>query len=228
MEKSDVNTKPAIRNVTVSLRRLLGPSYGRLILSGIVGLLIGFGAGRIEGDLPIPKQPELPSMTECVAGTLTLLGQKSFQTSETLRDARDHCYSLIQSQGLLGDFTMRKLNYIQQYRANGVLMWMVVIITFSGVLLAGLQLWASYRLAESRQTTLDANDGQLVLERDRVVLKSSIAGLFILLVSFAFFLVFVLYVYRFEHISDQANSDALPVTVHSTDGLGPPPTKSGQ
>jgi hypothetical protein len=107
-------------------------------------------------------------------------------------------------------------------------MWMVVIITFSGVLLAGLQLWASYRLAESRQTTLDANDGQLVLERDRVVLKSSIAGLFILLVSFAFFLVFVLYVYRFEHISDQANSDALPVTVHSTDGLGPPPTKSGQ
>jgi hypothetical protein len=102
-------------------------------------------------------------------------------------------------------------------------MWMVVAVTFSGVLLAGLQLWASYQLAAASRTTLHANDGEFILKRDQLVLKSSITGLFILLVSFCFFLVFVFYVYRFEAPADRINSISLPpMPTLPMGGLGPP------
>jgi hypothetical protein len=184
--------------------------------------------GYAAGDLPIGKQPELPSMSQCVADTLGLFGQKNPPTSETLRDAREHCYSLIQAQEVLSDFAIRKLTFFQQYRANGVLMWMVVAVTCSGVLLAGFQLWASYQLAAANNTSLHANNGELILKRDQLVLKSSITGLFILLISFCFFLVFVFYVYRFETPADHNKSVSLPVPTLPMGGLGPPPPEKGK
>jgi hypothetical protein len=193
-----------------------------LVLAAIAGLLIGLFLGYSAGDLPIAKQPDLATMSQCVTDTLSLFGQKTSPTPETLRDAREHCYSLIQAQGLLSDFAIRKLNFFQQYRANGVLMWMVVAVTFSGVLLAGIQLWASYLLAAANRTSLRANSGELTLKRDQMVLKSSITGLFILLISFCFFLVFVFYVYRFETTADNNNSVSQPVPTLPLGGLGPP------
>src|ERR1700720_2361696 len=176
----------------------LGSIPRPVVLSGIAGLVIGLLLGYFASDLPIGKQPDLPSMSQCIADTVNALGQNASTTPETFREARDHCYSLIRSQGLLSDFAYRKITFLQQYRANGVLMWMVVIVTLSGVLLAGLQLWASYRLAAANKTSLHSAQAELSLQRDRLVLKSSITGLFILLISFCFFLVFVFYVYRLE------------------------------
>lgn len=202
--------------------------YGCLVLAAVAGLLVGLFVGYAASDPSVERQPDLLSMSQCVADTLSLFGQKNPPTSETARDAREHCYSLIQSQGLLSDFAIRKLNFFQQYRANGVLMWMVVAVTFSGVMLAGFQLWASYQLAAANKTTLHTNNGELTLERNRLVLKSSITGLFILLISFCFFLVFVFYVYRFEPMADHNNSVLPPISTLPMGGLGAPSPEKGR
>ena len=199
---------------------------GKWALAAIVGLLIGLFVGYSVDEPPIPKQSELPSMSQCVTDTLSSFGLRNPLTAEALRDARDHCYSLIQAQGLFNDFAIRKLNFFQQYRANGVLMWMVITVTFSGIFLAGLQLWASYHLARANKKSLNVSDGQLILKRDQLVLKSSITGLFILLISFCFFLVFVFYVYRLDTTNDHANSISPPVPTLPMGALGPAP--SGQ
>jgi hypothetical protein len=217
-----------VQNLWSRVRRTPALKYGWLPLAALAGMLIGLCVGFAAGDLPITKQPDLPSMSQCVADTLGLFDQKNPPTSEILRDARGHCYSLIQAQEILSDFAIRKLNFFQQYRANGVLMWMVVAVTFSGVLLAGFQLWASYELAVVNKTSLPADDGEMILKRDQLVLKSSITGLFILLLSFCFFLVFVFYVYRLEMPGDHANSVLPPVFTLPTDGLGPPPLEKSK
>jgi hypothetical protein len=191
------------------------------IFAAIVGLLIGLFGGYVAGDLPIERPPDLPSMNQCVTSTLGLFGQNTPPTPEILRHAVDHCYSLIQAQQILSDFSIRKLNFFQQYRANAILMAMVVAVTLSGVLLAGIQLWVSYQLATANKTSLSADTSELILERGRLILKSSLTGLFILLVSFCFFLVFVLYVYRFES-PVEGRSASPPVPTLPPGGLGPP------
>src|ERR1043166_2228228 len=199
---------------------------GLIVLSSVAGMVAGLLLGYFASDLPMAKQPDLPSMSQCISETLNLLSQNTPARAEILRDARDHCYSSIQAQGLINDFGYRKIMFLQQYRANGVLMWMVVIVTLSGVLLAGLQLWASYKLAAANKTSLHHDQGELSLQRDRLVLKSSITGLFILLISFCFFLVFVFYVYRLEAAPDVNGLARRPVITSPMDGLGPPPQGS--
>jgi hypothetical protein len=197
-------------------------------LAAVAGLLVGLYVGYSVADLPIAMRPNPPSMNQCVADTLNLLGSRNPPNSEILRDARDHCYSLIQAEGTLSDFVLRKLNFLQQYRANGVLMWMVVAVTFSGVLLAGLQLRASFQLAAAAKTPLPGGDSELILKRDQLALRSSVTGLLILLVSFCFFLVFVLYVYRFETLEDRSGSASLSVPALPIGRLGPPPTDNNK
>jgi hypothetical protein len=87
--------------------------------------------------------------------------------------------------------------YIFQRSENVALMVMVIVITVSGVALAGVQLITSYRLA------LLGRDGaageptasELRYDHGSVVVKSSVVGVLILAISFAFFMVFVIYVY---------------------------------
>ena len=125
---------------------------------------------------------------------------------------------------MLSDFAIRRLDFFQQYRANGVFMLLVVVVTVSGVVLAGVQLWASYQLAAANKTLPDVGNGEMILRGNQLVLRSSITGLFILLISFCFFLVFVLYVYRLE---TPADNHSIPPTIPtlSMGGLGPPPEK---
>jgi hypothetical protein len=198
-------------------------TYAWATVAALIGSLIGLYAGYSLADLPIAKQAELPTMTQCVADTVRAFDNKNLPATDALREARNHCYSLIQSQEVLSDFAIRKLNFFQQYRANAILMWMVVLVTFSGVFLAGLQLRASYQLAASSRSAPLSGDGELIVKRDKLILRSSITGLFILLISFCFFLVFVFYVYRFEAATEPNNSAKPPVFSLPTDGLGPPP-----
>lgn len=141
------------------------------------------------------------SMTECTGKILDRLKLKDPPSLEDIKRSTEICYSLLREQGLLKDFSVRALNYEQQYRSNGILLWMVVVITISGVILAGLQLLASYRLAVASGSNVGA-DSQLTLARDQIALKSSVTGLAVMLLSFAFFLVFVRYVYKIEDIGD--------------------------
>ena len=193
-------------------------------LSLVVGLLLAFGLGLMVGSSGhnprLDTLTELPTMGQCMTDTLAVLNSKQAPTPEILRQVLEHCYALIQSQGLLKDFAVREVNYIQQYRANAVLMWMVVAVTLSGVVLAGVQLMASYQLANSGKAGFDNH--QLSVTRYQVILKSSVTGLFILVISFAFFLVFVTYVYRFQKPEDHFPQPPPQAQSLPMGHLGPP------
>jgi len=104
------------------------------------------------------------------------------------------CYDSIVSQLLVDEELVRIDNFIFQKYQTRILLFMVVTITLSGVGLAGLQLLASYKLAILGRGEL-AGGGELTYSRDSISFKSSVVGLMILAISFAFFMVYVTWVY---------------------------------
>lgn len=173
---------------------IIGLAIAFILLGAIIGTLVSIRTTDTNGRQNLNSM----SLASCQSKNLALIKAEGTANTSLLKELIELCYSEIRSQGLLADFTSRRLVYEQQYRANGILLWMIVIITLSGVVLAGLQLAASYKLAViNRAPNLSTTD-EITLKRDQLVLKSSVTGLLILSVSFAFFLVFVLYVYRIE------------------------------
>jgi hypothetical protein len=170
--------------------------------AGMVTAVLGWNSGSVL-DLSVQRPS---SMNECIPATLKLLTKEDVSSTELVKFAKEHCYSLIRSQGLLNNFYILDLTYVQQYRTNPVLLWLVVGVTISGVILAALQLLAAFQLAIVRDHEIEAG-GTMSVKRQEIALKSSVTGLFILFMSFAFFIVFVLYVYRIEPPKDQ---DHLP------------------
>src|ERR1043166_2740049 len=91
-------------------------------------------------------------------------------------------------------------------------MLMVVSITISGVILAGLQILASYKLASAGKVAFE-QAGEVTMDTHSMAVKSSVVGVVLRAISFAFFLVFVLYVYTFTPISNSgtaSSASALP------------------
>jgi hypothetical protein len=146
------------------------------------------------------------------------------------------CYNSQGSQLLLDEEVIRRDNFVFQRHENTVLLLMVVAITLSGVLLAGLQLLASYKLALLGRGEL-ATGTEVSASRESVSLKSAVVGLAILAISFAFFIVFVIDVYALkENRSGGGNSSPginalqasaprplLPVAASTTGSAVPPP-----
>jgi hypothetical protein len=120
------------------------------------------------------------------------------------------CYNVISTGLVAQEQTIRNDNFIFQRFENRVLMYMVVLITVSGVILAALQLYASYKLAIAGKGAL-SDGGELNVNWNSMALKSSVVGVVILGISFAFFLVFVLYVYTLRDdrtVGPQSSSQA--------------------
>ena len=104
------------------------------------------------------------------------------------------CHNIVATDLTAQEQIIRNQNYVFQRSENIVLMVMVVLITLSGVVLAALQLLASYKLASLGKGSL-SDGGEVNLTVSNLAVKSSVVGVTILAISFAFFLVFVLYVY---------------------------------
>ena len=106
-----------------------------------------------------------------------------------------------------------------------MLLWMVVALTISGVVMAALQLFVAYRLAVAGRGEVAASS-ELTLEQGKISLKSSVTGLLILVVSFAFFIVYVTWVFTIKETKIDVEAmpapSALPITL-GVGGLGPPP-----
>lgn len=115
-------------------------------------------------------------------------------SSDVLWDGVNFCQTLSSAQHSDDELSIRTNNFVFQRSENIVLMWMVVSITLAGVALAGGQLWASYQLAKSGRGAL-AEGGSVDLSTNKLAVHSSVIGVIVLTISFAFFLVFVLYVY---------------------------------
>jgi hypothetical protein len=99
----------------------------------------------------------------------------------------------------LDDFIIRRRKFIDQEFDERVNLWLVVTITMSGVFMSAVQLFLSYRLATTGKD-LFTKDSELAIESGKVSLKSSVAGLLILTLSLAFFMIYVLYIYSIKEI----------------------------
>ncbi|MGB9369421.1 MAG: hypothetical protein WCE79_25775 [Xanthobacteraceae bacterium] len=189
-----------------------------ILIIGIVAFLLGLAGSRWNGA---ESSLKLPTMANCIDQTRATLGGQQVQIA-ILKDIAQHCYSTVRMQGELSDWEIRKKTFTQQYYANDVMLWMVVLITLSGVCLAAVQLAASYVLASKASQA--ALSGELSIAKDQIVLKSSVIGLFVLVVSFAFFLVFVLYVYQFREVDIERDGrrDPPQAKILEPGGLGLP------
>jgi hypothetical protein len=149
------------------------------------------------------------AVSACIEKHKPLLNVSNLTVDQLYR-LNGFCYDTIGSQLKIDQEKIRRDNYIFQRNENVVLLYMVVLITLSGVALAGLQLFASYKLATAGRGEL-AGGGEISYSAQQgVSFKSSVVGLVILALSFAFFLVFIIYVYSFTGDSSDAGTRSKP------------------
>lgn len=155
----------------------------------------------------------------CVADVIS----KLYSTSPTFANyqvAHDYCSIHTYSELVIQDFKLRRSAYALQGIMGQVILWMVVIITLSGVGLASMQLFASYRLAEKLGSNPQTDATTLGIEPGKLVISTSVSGLMVLIVSFAFFYVFVSGVYKMDD-SSNAQPTSVEAKLHSALGQGP-------
>lgn len=191
-----------------------------LILIATMAILIAvLGIGVIT-----PAQPEKVDINEwgsmrlCVADTIVRTGANTTSV-DLLEQATSLCYRHLHGQGLLNDFKIRRLKFIQQTYDERVLLWMVVVITLSGVFLAGLQLLASFKLASIGSGNFDQQT-EMSIEQGKLSVKSSLTGLLILICSFAFFWVFVYEVFVMKVVDPDAASGKQGNAMHPNGQVG--------
>jgi hypothetical protein len=158
------------------------------------------------------------SIADCVQKFGSSTGAK--EVAE-LNGVNNFCYDYVAYQLSADEGVIRRDNYVFQRNENVVLMYMVVLITFMGVVLAGVQLLASYKLASLGKGELGGNS-ELKYSAGGASFKSSVVGLVILALSFAFFLVFVFYVYAFDPEQQVAKATQSASTILNVGHVAPP------
>lgn len=195
----------------------------------LVALALGSLAGFLFNSYTSEKYEFLSSgekISSCLADSTLDVAVDKAERDERL----NFCYQKIRWQSSLDDYSIRRWVFQNQLVADIVLLWVVVSITLSGVVLAALQLYTSYRIAMSGKGASDGSFGSsFEMERGKVALKSSVTGLFIILFSFGFFYVYVIFVYKISVPEGPplANTGHTPVAqrvLPLTGGIGPPPS----
>lgn len=119
------------------------------------------------------------------------------------------CYNEARYTALLQDFYLRRAKLYNQDIAGSVLLWMVVILTISGVALSAFQLYASYQISVGKETGQEPTGGQeIIISKENISVKTAYVGVAILALSFAFFFIFVLIVYDLK-IDRDADKDVV-------------------
>jgi hypothetical protein len=200
-----------------------------VLLAAAVLFFVYWGSLSYSPTGPVKVTPfgEPIGIVACMQNHMQILGPAKIDAS-ILNQLQEMCFRQLDAQGRAIDFQLRRLAFLQQDYAEHVILWMVVVITISGVLFAGLQVLASYKLASAGRGDF-AQAGEITLEKYKISLKSSITGLFILVISFAFFSLFVIEVYRIKEVSVDPKPSATGalsgVARLQPGGIGPSPTK---
>lgn len=114
------------------------------------------------------------------------------------------CRDVMFATLLADEHIIRNETLVLQRDQNAAMLTLVVIITVSGVVLAGLQLLGSFYIAkEGRAAASDA--GEFSVKSTEISVKSSYVGVLILGLSLVFFAVFVLFVYRLDQLGDSGH-----------------------
>lgn len=191
-------------------------------------MIICVSAGFFLHSIVLPQHEQIvqaPSPTvELIKCAQELSGGKSSDIS-VLNAASDLCYKAVYNETLINDFAIRRNLYMEQPYLDRVLLWTVVFITISGVILSAMQLITSYKLTVLGKLPADASSN-LIIEKDKITLQSSVVGLFILTISLVFFVIFVYGVYTIkENKSDSIASIHGVSDNNSGGGLGRPPAQ---
>ncbi len=166
--------------------------------------ILGNWIGGFKSETPMVVLHEVQSMDACVKQVTQIIDPNasinSIGKSVALRAIQDTCYDKGYKQAELNEYQIRRMQFFEQYYGARVILWMVVFITSSGVVLAGLQLALSYRLTLFGRGSAE-HSSEMTIERSKIVLKSSTMGIFILVISLGFFFIFVTRMYPAKEIS---------------------------
>jgi hypothetical protein len=174
-----------------------------LLAAALVFAVVNFLQNRGRPPPPIDMSSRMADCRTEIRGSID-----PKQLSPTLwNQLSDICYMQVRGEALLADFNIRRSNLIEQQVEGRIVLWMVVAITLSGVALAGLQLLAAYKLAGAGHGDLETPQ-EITLEQNKISLKSSVTGLMILVVSFAFFMVYVAWVYTAKELQQETPESA--------------------
>jgi hypothetical protein len=129
----------------------------------------------------------------CISTTLTTLNPHDIDF-----DLYEKVWSLCGKEEYarlsLEDFTIRREKFIRQELDERVTLWMVVGITLAGIVMSVVQLLMSYKLAVAGHSEL-AKVTTLSIQKGKIAVQSSIIGVTILVISLAFFVVYVKWIY---------------------------------
>jgi hypothetical protein len=114
--------------------------------------------------------------------------------------------------GRRADMNVAQLQW--QLSASEKMLWVVVLVVFSGVVFSGFQLWKSTSLKHL------AGETTLVVEAQRIRLRSSVVGVVVLAISMVFFYSFLIEVYRLR-VVDLSRTE-LPPSYRSASPGEPP------
>ncbi len=180
--------------------------YSKYIAVFIGGVLVG---GAILAVVLRSRTPLAPDSLVDMSNHGETMRKCTERVFSTIAAARvtpglyDRVWKLCGNQifnGLyLDDFIIRRRKFIDQEFDERVNLWLVVTITMSGVLMSAVQLFLSYRLATTGKDIF-TKDSELAIESGKVSVKASIAGLLILTLSLAFFMIYVLYIYSIKEV----------------------------
>jgi hypothetical protein len=176
------------------------------VLVVVVALWAIYGIWIRNADLrPVTQMTEAAGVNSCMDRyAASPIDDKAAQIN-LLWSVYSLCDAMTSRKLLYEEQVIRNENFVFQRYENTIIMLMVVSITISGVILAGLQLFASYKLASAGKAAFE-QAGEVTLDSHSMAVKSSVVGVIILAISFAFFLVFVLYVYTFIPVSNSGAS----------------------
>jgi hypothetical protein len=144
---------------------------------------------------PAAAQPMTGASEACAARLLEKTGQ--IPTLELIDQASRICGHMAAIGFNNRTLEANAMIYEGQLKQNTVMLWMVVAITVSGVILAAVQLWATYRLAAQGKQSIGI-DSTVTIEAKRLAVQSSVVGVIILALSLVFFTVYVMYVFRID------------------------------
>jgi hypothetical protein len=142
-----------------------------------------------------PSSPALveTSQHQCIQAVIATLNlqQVDFESYEKIWAL---CGKEEYARLSLEDFTIRREKFIRQELDERVTLWMVVGITLAGIAMSIIQLAMSYKLAVTGHSE-PTRDTTLSIEKGKIAVQSSVIGVIILVISLAFFVVYVKWIY---------------------------------
>jgi hypothetical protein len=161
-----------------------------LIAAAAAGMLLLGGRGHRANE----NENDAHLMEKCREAIIPQLNANVDLTF--LASVDDLCYSQASNEEVLTEFEIRKEAYHQQQDQGPWLLGLVLVITLSGVLLAAVQLFWGYKLsAAGKAVAGDPAASTLSLTPTGVSVSSTVTGVLILALSFAFFYIFIQQVY---------------------------------